>query len=91
MLNRYIESPETLKYRGCLNLDTLEEHTPMMLELRAGPCANGSLCQSAAAKAFSKLATEREQSWHLADQREALANSAGKMLRAYCVMSSSRS
>ena len=86
VLQRWVATPGQLRYRetvrGCLQPAILESHVGLITALRAGPCQQGALPQSAVEAAFQRLAASREGDWHLGAQQAAYAKSAAAMVRA---------
>jgi hypothetical protein len=86
VLQQHIEKTSTIIYRDRLNssLDAskLLEHKAMLLALRAGPCPTGSVVQSVAEAAFMKLATEKEEEWHLGAEKPSWVKKMALRLRA---------
>ncbi len=65
ILIAHVRTPSDIQYRtelGASGLDhaRLTQHRTMLMELRAGPCPNGSLTEKAAVHACKTLASRKD-------------------------------
>lgn len=87
VIKHFISKPGDLFYRenvteGPQDIAQIEKHQRMLLDLRAGPCPNGSLTKNAAEYAAKLLAGNNEDTWHLGREQFEFIAKFGKRLRA---------
>ena len=69
---------------GPLDINEINKRRPVLKKLRFSIAPNGSMVQSASATALRRLATEKEEEWHLSTEAPAWASSQSKKIRAMC-------
>ena len=82
----HVNPPEQMRYRtkldGVCAPTVITNNQNLLLELLAGPCAEGNLAQTKTKECFMAVAADREEVWHLATETETWAENAAKMVRA---------
>ena len=83
---RHIVAPDVLAYReeldGPIDTDKLMRNRQLIVDIRAGPAANGSLVQKHTAAAVKRHFQDKEEEWHLGAELDGRATSVAKKIRA---------